>query len=184
MFERAINKLNSLYLKKKFFSCGKNFYAHYPAKIINPINISIGDNVFFDDNVWLNCPKDVRLEKYKKNKFSLSIGSGSYIGRNCHISAYCNVEIGEKSLFAQNVHISDVTHGYKIKDLPKIDEKIEFLGSVIIGRGCWFGTNSIILPNVKIGNYSVIGANSLVNKNIPDNAVVAGTPARVLRYIK
>ena len=183
MFERILNKLNSLYLKRIFFSCGRNFYAHFPSKIINPKNIKIGDNVFFDDNVWLNCPDDKNLRKYKDNHFHLSIGSNSYIGRNCHISAYCNVKIGKKSLFAQNVHISDVTHGYKKKNYPKIDEDIEYLGSVNIGDGCWFGINSVILPNVKIGNYAVVGANSLVNQDVPDNAVVAGSPAKILRYI-
>ena len=69
------------------------------------------------------------------------------------------------------------------KNYPKIDEDIEYLGSVNIGDGCWFGINSVILPNVKIGNYAVVGANSLVNQDVPDNAVVAGSPAKILRYI-
>ena len=178
MFERIVNKINSLYLKKSFFSCGRKFYAHYPSKIINPKNIKIGDNVFFDDNVWLNCPDIESFRIYKNNKFSLSIGSNSYIGRNCHISAYCNVKIGEKSLFAQNVHISDVTHGYKKKNFPKIDEEIEYLGPVNIGKGCWFGINSVILPNVKIGDYAVVGANSLVVKSVPENAIVIAPIAK------
>ena len=57
------------------------------------------------------------------------------------------------------------------------------MGPVNIGKGCWFGINSVILPNVKIGDYAVVGANSLVNQDVPDNAVVAGSPAKILKYI-
>lgn len=62
------------------------------------------------------------------------------------------------------------------KDIPNLN----VFGKIVIGDNCFIGLNSIILPNVKIGNNVVIGAGSVVTRSIPDNVVVAGVPARIL----
>lgn len=84
------------------------------------------------------------------------------------------IEIGNNVTFS--IRVTILAHDASTKkslDYTKI-------GRVVIGDNVFIGANSTVLPNVKIGNNSVVGANSLVNKDVPDNCVVAGNPARVI----
>ena len=87
------------------------------------------------------------------------------IGKNCHITYGCII----------------LSHDGSVKQRVPGDSG---LGKVIIGDNVFIGVNSVILPNVKIGNNSVIGAGSVVTKDIPANVVAAGNPARVINNIE
>src|SRR3989339_530670 len=76
------------------------------------------------------------------------------------------------------VEIASIDHDYCVKDMKKTVIK----KPVIIGSGVWIGSHSFIFPGVKIGDGAVIGANTLVNKNVPDNAIFYGSPGRVVKY--
>lgn len=108
-----------------------------------------------------------------------------YIGKNCeigdmtHIVAHQKVEIGDNVLIASKCFISDTSHGvYKgdNQDNPKVPPSNRMLASkpVKIGNNVWIGENVVILAGSEIGDGCIIGANSIINKKIPDNVIVVG----------
>lgn len=111
------------------------------------------------------------------------IGENSYIGEGCNLRAGGGqLIVGKHCSISQNVSIVVSNHGYKkgmyIKDQPWSTHN----NFVIIGDDVWIGANSVVLPGVKIGNGAIIGAGSVVTKDVPDYAIVVGNPARVLKY--
>lgn len=116
---------------------------------------------------------------------TVKIGKGSEIGERCRISITNSLEIGDKVLLSPNVYITDCDHEYRNIDIPVIDQGIVQKGQkVLIGDGSYIGINSVIVGNVKIGKHCVIGANSVVTKDVPDYCVVVGSPARVIKNIR
>ena len=116
----------------------------------------------------------------------LSIGSGCDLGEYIHISCANKITIGNGVLAGRWVTIVDNAHG--LADgcdlvLPPQERAISSKGPVEIGDNVWIGDKSTILPNVKIGQGVVIAANSVVTTSIPDYAMAAGSPARVVRII-
>lgn len=129
------------------------------------------------------------------------IGEGCYIepplhanwgGRHCHFgkNVYANfnltvvddtdVYVGDYTMFGPNVVIA--TAGHPI--LPELREKqYQFNIPVHIGRNCWIGAGALIVPGVTIGDNTVIGAGSVVTKDIPANVIAVGNPCKVLREI-
>lgn len=115
---------------------------------------------------------------------TVRIGKGSEIGERCRISIANSLDIGEKVLFSPNVYITDCDHEYHNIDVPVIAQGIVQKGQkVSIGDGSYIGINAVIVGNVKIGKHCMIGANSVVTKDIPDYCVAVGSPARVIKYI-
>lgn len=95
------------------------------------------------------------------------------------------MKIGEKVLLSPNVYITDCDHEYRNIDIPVIDQGIVQRGQkVSIGEGSYIGINTVIVGNVKIGKHCVIGANSVVTKDVPDYCVAVGSPARVIKTIE
>lgn len=102
------------------------------------------------------------------------------------------VSIGHDVIIAPNVFISSSTHifeyksNYSTKAQDKLISKKEFLElynkPVFIGDGVWLGINVVVMPGVSVGEHAIVGANSVVTKDIPANAIVAGSPAKVIRY--
>lgn len=117
----------------------------------------------------------------------LIIGKNCKIGDYVHIAAGEKVNIGDNCLAASKIFISDINHGdysgtfeYSSPDIPPDKRKI-FTKPVSIGNNVWIGENVCILWGVKIGDNCIIGANSVVNKDIPKNSIVAGSPAKILK---
>jgi acetyltransferase-like isoleucine patch superfamily enzyme len=116
-------------------------------------------------------------------KLGAKVGDGTRF--NCDLSlvgseAYL-VEIGENCLFAGEVKIFTHDGGIKvINELFNESKRMDKAGRIKIGNNCFLGYRTIILPNVSIGNNCIIGAGSIVSKNIPDNSVAAGVPAKVI----
>ena len=115
----------------------------------------------------------------------MKIGKGSEIGERCRISIANSLEIGEKVLLSPNVYITDCDHEYHDEAVAVIDQGIVQKGQkVSIGEGSYIGINAVIVGNVKIGKHCVIGANSVVTKDVPDFCVAVGCPAKVIKNIK
>jgi len=107
-----------------------------------------------------------------QNKEGLKLGKKTDIGAFTYINALHGVEIGD------NVQIGSHCSIYSIST---IDNK---KGSVVIKENACIGSHSIIMPGVVIGKNSVVGAFSFVNKDIPDNVIAVGVPAKVIKEIK
>lgn len=116
---------------------------------------------------------------------TVKIGKGSEIGERCRISIANSLEIGEKVLLSPNVYITDCDHEYRNPNISVMDQGIVQKGQkVSIGDGSYIGINSVIVGNVNIGKHCVIGANSVVTKDVPEYCVAVGSPARVIKNIK
>lgn len=118
-------------------------------------------------------------------KKTLFIGDNCEMGDMTHIVAHEKVEIGNNVLVASKVFISDTSHGSygDDGDAPFVPPNKRLLRSrhVFVGNNVWLGENVVILPGIKIGNGTIIGANSVVTCNVPENVIAAGVPARVIK---
>lgn len=110
---------------------------------------------------------------------SSQLGEGVVLQRGVNISSKTVVERCVKFNIA-----ATVMHDSHIGMFTTIAPNAVVLGNVKIGSGCYVGANSTILPNITIGKNSIIGAGAVVTKNMPDNVVVAGNPARILRVVE
>lgn len=113
----------------------------------------------------------------------ISIGQNVYIGDYSTIrGTKCKIEIGDNTMIAQGVKIIGMNHYYQDKSLPISSQDIDYakLG-VIIGEDVWIGAGACILPGVKIGKGAVIGAMTLVNKDVEEYTVVVGNPMRMVK---
>lgn len=107
---------------------------------------------------------------------------GKHVYANFHLTLVDDTDIyvGDYTMFGPNVTVA--TAGHPI--LPILREQVyQYNMPVVIGRNCWIGAGAILLPGVHIGDGTVIGAGSVVTKDIPANVVAVGNPCRVLRPI-
>lgn len=104
-----------------------------------------------------------------------SIGKGSDINAGVYIE---NAEIGEYVQVAPNCIVVGVTHGYSIEGISHTDR----FDRIFIGNGSWLGASSIVLPGVRIGEGTIIGAGAIVNEDVPDRHVYIGTPMKKRVY--
>ena len=109
---------------------------------------------------------------------NISIGKGTYINFNCNFVDDGKIVIGNRVMFGPAVTIATVGHPIK----PDMREYM-YTDSVKIEDNCWIGAGVTICPGVTIGENSVIGAGSVVVKDIPANSVAVGNPCKVLREI-
>lgn len=105
---------------------------------------------------------------------------GVRIQQNLHLTCASRIEIGENTAIAANVTITDIHHPYTDIDTPIEKQDLE-VHPVKIGKDCKIYNNAVILPGTVIGNHVSIGANSVVKGTFPDNCVVAGIPAVILK---
>ena len=111
--------------------------------------------------------------------YNIEIGSNFYSNHNLTIVDVCKVTIGDNVLIAPHVMISTGTHPID----PIERQKTEYGSPITIGNNVWIGGNVSVLPGVTIGDNCVIGAGSVVNRDIPANSVAVGNPCRVIRTI-
>lgn len=130
------------------------------------------------------CGKNVNVEK----NADFGTGKGIRIGNNSGLGVNCSVrgplDIGENVMMGPDVIIMTSIHNTTNVNVPMNQQGFLPNKKVIIGNDVWIGARVIILPGVKIGNGVIIGAGGVVTKDIPDYAVVAGVPAKIIRYRK
>lgn len=103
---------------------------------------------------------------------TLFIGKGVSFNNHCSINCLDYVEIGENTIFGENVKIYDHNHSYTTNKELHVDKNKYNTGKISIGSNCWIGSNVTILKGVTIGNNVIIGAHCLVYKSIPSNSIV------------
>ena len=112
----------------------------------------------------------------------LSIGDRCLIGKGSGIVGHLEIRIGDDVWTGHHVYITDQNHGYERLDLP-ISKQVMEERPVTIGDGSWLGHGTVILPGATIGRHVVVGANSVVTGDLPDECVAAGAPARVIKHL-
>ena len=173
------------YYKKRLANIGKNSQIGQNFSIINPDGISIGDNFSGGCDIALWSWNAVNI---KGDDCKLIIKNNVSITDRCVISPANRIEIGNGCLLGRDTFITDNSHGENISinelNISPHERNIFSKGTVIIGDNVWTGKNVCIMPNVKIGNGAIIGANSVVTHNIPPYSVAVGSPAKVIKTIE
>lgn len=139
------------------------------VRVTGTKNISVGNR----------CRLGTDLELRTIDNGKIELADDIRINRGCTITSYSNVSIGDFTIIGEYSSIRDANHGME-KDKPM---RIQAHSSSPIKIGCdvWIGRGSCILPGVSIGDGSVIGANSVVTKNIQAGVIAAGVPAVVIK---
>jgi len=163
----------ALYLKANHvsFSSTPEMVGRWP-KFFNQGRIVLGDKCRFREYRTRHI-----LATIKQNAL-LEFGEKCYLGDGVNICAAKKIVIGAHTQLAPNVSIYD-TNFHPVQQGDPILE-----AEIVIGRNVWIGEHSIVMPGVTIGDHSVIGANSVVTKNIPSRVMAAGSPAKVIDNIK
>ncbi|GIO27867.1 sugar O-acetyltransferase [Ornithinibacillus bavariensis] len=113
--------------------------------------------------------------------YNIHVGENFYANFNCVFLDVCKISIGDNCFIAPGVHIYTATHPLNAKERTS---GVEFGKAVSIGDNVWIGGGSIINPGVTIGNNVVIGSGAVVTKDVPDNVVVGGNPAKIIKQIE
>lgn len=142
-------------------------------------DVQIGHGVLISDWCLIGvCNRDKKIRNSR-----LIVGDGTFIGEFNNIRAtggeiiigkYCNIS-QHCSLIASN-HLTK--KGIYISNQPWDEERT----GIVIGDDVWIGANSVVLPGVKVGSGAVIGAGAVVTKDVPENTICVGNPARVIKY--
>lgn len=137
--------------------------------IIKSLFGKIGENCFVTPNFF--CDYGLNIE----------LGDNVYFNTNCVILDCASVKIGSNTLLGPNVQIYTATHPL---DYKTRNSGIESAKSITIGENCWIGGSAVILPGINIGDGCVVGAGSVVTGDFPNNSIIAGNPAKVIRQIE
>ncbi|AIQ36616.1 MULTISPECIES: sugar O-acetyltransferase [Paenibacillus] len=109
---------------------------------------------------------------------NITIGKNVFFNTGCSFQDRGGIRIGDGTMIGMNVTIATLNHG-----LPLETRNVTYPSPVIIGKNVWIGSNATILPGVTIGDNSVIAAGAVVTKDVQENSVVAGVPAKELKKI-
>lgn len=134
--------------------------------------------------LFKKCGENVVIKSmaYFGDGSQIEIGNNSQLGINCKVEN--DLILGDYVLMGPDVIIYSSSHEYCNPDIPVMLQGGKEKRPVVVGNDVWFGTRSVVMPGCKIGNHVIIGANSVVTHDIPDYAVVAGAPARIIRFRK
>jgi acetyltransferase-like isoleucine patch superfamily enzyme len=149
---------------------------------------------FIGPGVVLEIGKTARVElgrwswighgtKIRCHEGFVSIGAKTVMGQECTISAFQHVSIGRECVIADRVMLIDFDHGVVEVERPIRHQGI-YKRDTRVGNNVWIGYGACILRGVTVGDNAIIGTSAVVTKDVPENAVVAGVPARVVRMRK
>jgi acetyltransferase-like isoleucine patch superfamily enzyme len=136
--------------------------------------LELGAHVLMEPDVWITMPAPARVR----------IGSGTFLNLGAMIAAAELVEIGEHCMLANGCFVSDADHRYEDPETPVPWQGFTSNGPTRIGDNVWCGAHVVVTSGVTIGERCVIGAGSVVTRDIPSHSLAAGAPARVLRRIE
>lgn len=145
--------------------------------------IAIGERNYFAEGCMVSAWEDYNGYKYNPQ---ITIGNNCSFGKMNHITCCNKITIGNAVLTGMYVLISDNSHGEinaEALSISPLDRQLVSKGEVVIGNNVWIGDKAAILAGVHIGDGAIIGANSVVTKDVPANCVVGGIPAKVLRQL-
>ena len=174
----------------KFANTPKNLRIELPRRIFSAHRIYIGDDVSIGPNALLVpqtfYPTHVMSHpeiEHDVQRFNPKIVIGNRVTSTgmLTIAAMQEITIEDDVMFALNVLVSDGMHGFENANEPYKYQKMWKIAPVLVKRGCWIGQNVVIMPGVTVGELSIIGANSVVTKSIPDRSIAIGAPARVIK---
>jgi acetyltransferase-like isoleucine patch superfamily enzyme len=135
--------------------------------------LTIGEHTLLEPRCWITIAEQGRV----------SIGAGCFLNLHTMVAAQHEVTIGDHTMFANHCFVSDSSHRYDDRTMPVTWQGFTSKGPTRIGSNCWFGVGCVITSGVTIGDRCVVGANSVVTRDLPPGVIAAGAPAKVIREI-
>jgi acetyltransferase-like isoleucine patch superfamily enzyme len=148
-----------------------------PAFIGPGVKLEVGRGAVLHLGRWSWIGHD---SKIRVHEGECRIGAKTVLGQECTISAFQHISIGRECIIADRVMLIDFDHGVVEVDRPIRRQGI-YKRDVRLGHNIWVGYGACFLRGVTVGDNCVVGTNAVVTKDMPDDAVVAGAPARILR---
>lgn len=149
-----------------------------PYRVLHAKFVQIGKNVKIKKDSRIECISSFHGCHYAPE---IIFEDGVIIGYNCTFFSTARLRIGKDTILAGGCLITTENHGIDPESDDPYHEQPLTSAPVQIGRGCWLGQNVCVLPGVHIGDRCIIGANAVVNKDIPDYSIAVGVPARVIK---
>jgi acetyltransferase-like isoleucine patch superfamily enzyme len=178
MLNRRYGRLLGRYLRRRFLTtAGRRWRTNGLVFFGRGLELEIGEKgrVDFGRFVWIGDKTKIRC-----HEGLVEIGDKTVMGQECTISAYQHVRIGQQCVIADRAMFIDFDHGVVEVERPIRQQGI-YKRDVIVGSNVWIGYGACVLRGVSVGDNAIVGTNSVVTKDVPANAVVAGIPARVIR---
>lgn len=187
------------FLRKKlagwlFRSAGTGLILGRGLTIRHPGRIDFGDNVAVDDYVYIDASGSGDIGVQLRDGVILSrncmvLGKNGYvvfeeradIGCNCIFASVAGITVGAATIIAGNCYIGGGRYYHDRLEPAIMDQGVYSRGEIVIGEKSWIGAGAVILDGVKIGSGAIVGAGSVVTRDVPEYAVVAGAPAKILR---
>jgi acetyltransferase-like isoleucine patch superfamily enzyme len=187
------------FLRKTFYGgmlrkAGRGVIYGRGLVLRHPRKISLGDHVSLDDNVMLDASgageQGITLGDgvivsrncvLQGKTGPVMIGNRADIGCDCVFSSISGIEIGASTLIAAHCYIGGGQYHSDRLDVPMMDQGIYSTGPVVLGEDVWLGAGVIVLDGVRVGRGSIIGAGSVVTREIPKYSIAVGVPARVVK---
>jgi acetyltransferase-like isoleucine patch superfamily enzyme len=159
---------------------GRRSVVMLPRRVQGAPHVQIGSDVIVQPHAWIAA-----IDRWGEAVYAprVRISDHVRIGRHAVITAVEEVEIGEGCLLSEQVFMSDHVHEAVPGPLPPTRQALARRGPVRIGRHCFVGIRACIMGGVTLGDYCVVGANSVVTQSFPPGSVVAGAPARLLKSL-
>jgi acetyltransferase-like isoleucine patch superfamily enzyme len=178
MLNRRYGQLLVRYLRRRFFTAAGRRWRTNGLVFFGrglELEIAVKGRVDFGRFVWIGDNTKIRCHEGR-----VEIGDKTVMGQECTISAYQHVRIGRQCVIADRAMFIDFDHG-----VVEVERPIRLQGiykrDVIVGSNVWIGYGACVLRGVSVGDNAIVGTNSVVTKDVPANAVVAGIPARIIR---
>ncbi len=179
-------------LRRKGVECGPYVWisASPDVALAGESTCSIGDGTFIPSTVQIrgndrgriiigrNCSLDTLARLFAANEATLLLEDNVAIGPYNIINAFDDCTIRRNSMLGPYVNINCADHGLELGE-PMRFQKGTY-GPVLIGEDCWIGSHAVILKGVTIGDGAVVAAGSVVTRDVPPFAIVAGVPARII----
>lgn len=164
---------------RRFRAFGDGSMISFPPSVIfGEGRIAIGAGTSIGPLASLSAGMPVNAED--RGDPIITIGDRCALGKGIGIVGHERIELGDDIWTGHYVYITDQNHGYEDLSLP-IGTQMWNNAPVSIGSGSWLGHGCVVLPGVHVGAHVVVAAGAVVAEDVPDNCVVAGVPARVLR---
>lgn len=196
MVQRARVEVKCHLLRNSLYHFGNNVYLHKDVTFNFPEKIYISDDCNLYKGVIINArsEKDIGVKLGKAVKIheytyvdsyggEIFLDDYSGIGHHCVIAGHGGLNVGKYCMIAGLTYIIPANHNFNRTDIPYLHQG-ETKKEICIGDNVWIGGSCTLLAGINIGENSIIGAGSVVSKDIPKNSLAVGVPAKVIKVLK
>jgi len=175
-YERNALPWNRLAIHRELAARGA--FARWPLQgnaleALRDGRLEVGEGTLFEPQVWLTAPGEARIR----------IGAGTFLNIGVMVAAHELVEIGDHCMFANGCFVTDAAHRFDDPGRPVTWQGFTAKGPTRIGDNVWCAANVVVTSGVTIGERCVIGANSVVTRDLPPYSIAAGAPAAIVKQV-